>query len=50
VRRITKLKYEQVDTRSLKGLKRAEYLKAHGWRIISTGLWLIHFEKREVTK
>ena len=40
-----KYQYETVYTSTLKGLKRAEYLHTHGWKIISTGLYLIQFEK-----
>jgi hypothetical protein len=39
-----KFKYETVDTSTLKGLKRAEYLHTHGWKIIRSGLFLIQFE------
>lgn len=40
------LQYRTVDTSTLKGLKRAEWYKAHGWKIISSGLYLIQFEKK----
>lgn len=39
-------KYKDVDTRTLKGLKYAEYLKSHGWKIISVGFYNILFEKK----
>jgi len=38
--------YETVDTSTLKGLKRAEFLKSQGWTIYKTGLFLIYFLKR----
>lgn len=40
-----KYNYKTVDTRTLSGLKRAEWLKSHGWRIISSGFTTIQFEK-----
>ena len=40
-------KYETVDTSTLSGLKRAEYLYAHGWTIIRTGLFLLYFQKEQ---
>jgi hypothetical protein len=43
------IKYKTVDTRTLKGLKQAERLKANGWTIGSVGLWTIEFYKK-VTK
>jgi hypothetical protein len=39
-------KYKSVDTSTLAGLKRAEWYKAHGWKIISVGLFVITFEKK----
>lgn len=42
----TKTEYKQVDTSTLKGLKQAERLKAAGWQIGSTGLFLILFYRR----
>lgn len=39
-------KYETVDTSTLKGLRRAEYLHTHGWQTSCVGLFLIWFYKR----
>jgi hypothetical protein len=39
-------KYKTVDTSTLAGQKRAERLKANGWTITRSGLFLIYFEKR----
>jgi hypothetical protein len=38
-------KYTTVDTSTLKGLERAERLKAKGWRIDRVGLFLVMFSK-----
>ena len=38
-------KYKTVDTTTLKGLKYAEWLKAHGWTIILVSPFNITFEK-----
>ncbi len=38
--------YKTVDTSTLKGLKLAETLKAKGWTIYRTGLFLIYFIKK----
>ncbi len=38
-------KYVTVDTRTLKGLKRAEWYHARGWKMGRTGLWTIEFYK-----
>jgi len=38
--------YKTVDTSTLKGLEQAERLKANGWTIYKTGLFLIYFLKR----
>ena len=40
------IKYRTVDTRTLKGLKRAEWYKVHGWIIRSVGLNTIQFYKK----
>lgn len=40
-----KYQYKTVTIRSLKGLKRAEWYKSHGWKIISVGFETIQFEK-----
>ena len=40
------IKYRTVDTRTLKGLKRAEWYKAHGWIIGSVGLNTIQLYKK----
>jgi hypothetical protein len=40
-----KFKYAIADTSTLEGLKKAEQLKAHGWKIIRTGLFLVQFQK-----
>jgi len=42
-------KYKTVDTKTLRGLKRAEWYKSHGWKIIAVGFWTITFEK-EISK
>ena len=39
------IKYETVDTSTLKGLKRAEYLHTHGWQVARVGLFLVYFYK-----
>lgn len=41
-----KFKYEVADTSTLAGLEKAEKLKAAGWIIYSTGLFLIYFRKK----
>lgn len=43
-------KYETVDTSTLKGLRRAEYLHTHGWTTYSVGLFLIYFYKQTEKK
>jgi len=40
-----KTKYRTVDTSTLAGLKLAERLKATGWTIYRTGLFLVYFSK-----
>jgi len=40
-----KLKYQTVDTRTLDGIKKAEKLKANGWKIGSVGFTTIQFYK-----
>ena len=40
-----KLNYKSVDTSTIKGLKYAEWLKAHGWHIIAIGFNTLTFEK-----
>ncbi len=40
-----KYEYKTADTSTLEGLKQAERLKAAGWKIISSGLFLIMFER-----
>ena len=40
------MKYRTVDTSTLAGLKEAEKLKAAGWVIYRTGLFLVYFMKR----
>lgn len=40
------LKYKTVETRTLKGLRQAERLKANGWKITGNGLFTIRFEKK----
>jgi hypothetical protein len=40
-----KYQYKRIDTRTVKGLKQAENLKAKGWRIILVGIDYILFEK-----
>lgn len=39
------IKYKTVDTRTLKGLRRAERLKQLGWKILGSGFWTIDFYK-----
>lgn len=39
------VKYQTVDTRTIKGLKKAERLKRNGWTVGSVGLWVIEFYK-----
>ncbi len=38
-------KYVTVDTSTLKGLKRAEWYHARGWKINRSGLFSIQFYK-----
>ena len=38
-------RYKTVDTKTLRGLQRAEWYKSHGWKIIAVGFWTITFEK-----
>lgn len=38
--------YKTVDTSTLTGLKQAEQLHLAGWKIISSGLFLIWFERK----
>lgn len=43
--------YKTESTHTLAGLRRAERLKANGWKIISSGLFLIQFERpKRLTK
>lgn len=44
------IKYVTVDTSTLKGLKRAEWYKSHGWTIGSVGLFTIQFYKKTERK
>jgi hypothetical protein len=37
--------YKTVSTHTLEGLKQAEQLKANGWKIIRTGLFMIWFSR-----
>ncbi len=39
-------KYRTVDTSTLKGLKRAEWYGARGWKIINVGFTTLTFEKK----
>lgn len=41
-----KTQYRTIDTSTLKGLREAERLKAAGWTIAYTGLFLIWFYKK----
>ena len=43
-------KYKRIDTSTLAGLKKAEWYKARGWKIISTGFYTIVFEKAVIKK
>lgn len=36
-------KYVTVNTQTIKGLKHAEWYKAHGWIIVSIGFYTIQF-------
>lgn len=38
-----KTEYKSIDTRTLKGLKEAERMKANGWTIASVGVYTIMF-------
>jgi hypothetical protein len=42
---MSKFEYRRVSTHTLAGLKAAEKLQAAGWRIISSGLFTILFER-----
>ena len=42
------IKYRIVDISTLKGLKRAEWYKAHGWIIESVGFNTIQFYKKSL--
>lgn len=42
--------YKTVDTRSLKGLKEAERLKANNWIVGSVGLFTIQFYRDKPKK
>jgi hypothetical protein len=37
--------YRNVSTHTLEGLKEAERLKAAGWQIVRTGLFMVYFRK-----
>ncbi len=39
------MKYITVDITTTDGLKKAEWYKSHGWRIIRSGLFTIQFAK-----
>lgn len=41
-----KTAYRSVDTSTLKGLKQAERLKAHGWIVYRVGLFIIQFYRQ----
>jgi len=40
------LEHREVSTHTLAGLKEAERLKAAGWKIITSGLFRIVFERK----
>jgi len=40
------VKFVTVDTRTLKGLKRAEWYHTHGWTMYAVGLTYVKFTKR----
>lgn len=44
---MAKVEYKTVDTSTLKGLRRAEYLHTHGWKMMRVGLYLIQFFRRK---
>jgi hypothetical protein len=39
-----KFEYKRIDISTVDGIKRAERLKANGWKIISTGLFSLLME------
>ncbi len=39
-------KYETVDTSTVKGIERAEFLQARGWTCYSVGLYLLKYYRR----
>ena len=41
-----KLKYKTIDTRTVKGLRQAERLKAKGWKVASVGFHTIMLYKK----
>lgn len=43
-----KYKYKNVDTRTIKGLKKAEALKKSGWKVLTVGVNSILFERVKV--
>lgn len=38
--------YKTVDTSTLQGFKEAERLRANGWTVYRTGLFLLYFSKK----
>ncbi len=40
-----KYQHRDVDTRTLAGLKKAEWYKAHGWEIVAVGIYTISFRR-----
>ena len=45
IRNMKIYKQKRIDTNTLAGLKKAEWYKSHGWKIISVGFNSIDFEK-----
>jgi len=41
-----RFQYRRIDITTLAGLKQAERLQAHGWTVISGGLFTVLMEKR----
>ena len=44
----SKYEYERVDVTTIDGIKRAEKLHEQGWKIISSSLFSIQFERKRV--
>lgn len=44
------IQYRSVNTHTLKGLQAAERLKARGWIILRSGLFMVYFQKKIIQK